>query len=132
FEDLSEYLQQTTAERDRLANHQSAVGVSAVTNFIRGKVRDLRGVDPAVSRQQRIQNLTERIKELQTAVETSNEDSLAFNELVASEYEVFGLVKQHDFKRAFTALASSHMEFYSKSVEIWKAIIPELEKLPVD
>ncbi|KAI8325422.1 hypothetical protein GQ54DRAFT_295458 [Martensiomyces pterosporus] len=132
FEDLTEYLQQTTAERDRLSNHQSAVGVTAVTNFIRGKVRDLRGVDPAISRQQRIQTLTERIAELQTAVETSQEDSDAFSELVAGEYDVFAHIKQHDFKRAFAALASSHIDFYAKSVDIWRSVIPELEKLPVD
>ncbi|KAJ1961117.1 intercellular trafficking and secretion [Dipsacomyces acuminosporus] len=132
FEDLTEYLQQTTAERDRLSNHQSAVGVSAVTNFIRGKVRDLRGVDPAISRQQRIQNLTERIAELQTAVETSHEDSDVFSELVAKEYDIFAHIKKNDFKRAFAALAASHIDFYSKSVSIWKSVIPELEKLPVD
>ncbi|KAJ1999332.1 intercellular trafficking and secretion [Coemansia thaxteri] len=132
FEDLTEYLQQSTAERDRLANHQSAVGVSAVTNFIKGKVRDLRGVDPAISRQQRIENLGVRIRELETAVDTSGEDSAAFSELVAEEYDVFGAIKQHDFKRAFGALASSHIEFYSRTAEIWRAVIPELEKLPVD
>ncbi|KAJ2742280.1 intercellular trafficking and secretion [Coemansia sp. BCRC 34301] len=132
FEDLTEYLQQTAAERDRLVNHQSAVGVSAVTNFIKGKVRDLRGVDPAISRQQRIENLGARINELEVAVETSREDSAAFSELVAEEYEVFGHIKQHDFKRAFSALASSHIDFYSRVVDIWRAVIPELEKLPVD
>ncbi|KAJ2338130.1 intercellular trafficking and secretion [Coemansia sp. RSA 2673] len=132
FEDLTEYLQQTAAERDRLANHQSAVGVSAVTNFIKGKVRDLRGVDPATSRQQRIENLGARINELEVAVDTSREDSAVFSELVAEEYEVFGQIKQHDFKRAFSALASSHIEFYSRTVDIWRAVIPELEKLPVD
>ncbi|KAJ2368443.1 intercellular trafficking and secretion [Coemansia sp. RSA 2611] len=132
FEDLTEYLQQTAAERDRLANHQSAVGVSAVTNFIKGKVRDLRGVDPAISRQQRIENLGARIGELEAAVDASRGDSAVFSELVAEEYEVFGRIKQHDFKRAFGALASSHIEFYSRAVDIWRAVIPELEKLPVD
>ncbi|KAI7824220.1 hypothetical protein BX661DRAFT_145071 [Kickxella alabastrina] len=132
YEDLTEYLQQTVAERERLSNHQSAVGVSAVTNFIRGKVRDLRGVDPAISRQQRIESLTKRVAELESAVETSREDSGVFSELVAAEYEVFGLIKEHDFKRAFSALAASHIVFYSRAVDIWKTVIPELEKLPVD
>ncbi|KAJ1725203.1 intercellular trafficking and secretion [Coemansia erecta] len=132
FEDLTEYLQQTVSERERLTNHQSAVGVSAVTNFIKGKVRDLRGVDPAISRQQRIENLAERITELESAVDASREDSSIFSELVATEYEIFGIIKQHDFKRAFSALAASHILFFSKAVDIWKAVIPELEKLPVD
>ncbi|KAJ2721646.1 intercellular trafficking and secretion [Coemansia sp. Benny D115] len=132
FEDLTEYLQQSVAERERLSNHQSAVGVSAVTNFIKGKVRDLRGVDPATSRQQRIENLTARITELEAAVETSREESDLLSDLVTGEYEVFGLIKQHDFKRAFSALAASHIAFYSRAVDIWKTVIPELEKLPVD
>ncbi|KAJ1848658.1 intercellular trafficking and secretion, partial [Coemansia sp. RSA 2703] len=132
FEDLTEYLQQTVSERERLTNHQSAVGVSAVTNFIKGKVRDLRGVDPAISRQQRIENLAERITELESAVDASREDSSIFSELVATEYEIFGIIKQHDFKRAFSALAASHILFFSKAVDIWKAVIPELEKLPVE
>lgn len=131
-EDLGEYLQQTEAERDRLANRQSAAGVNAVTNFIRGKVRDLRGVDPAVSRQQRIENLTRRMGELESAVETSREEAKGFSEMVVEEYEIFAHIKQHDFKRAFGELASSHIEFYSRVAEIWKAVVPELEKLPVD
>ncbi|KAJ2228405.1 intercellular trafficking and secretion [Coemansia sp. RSA 485] len=132
YEDLTEYLQQAMAERERLVNHQSAVGVSAVTNFIKGKVRDLRGVDPAVSRQQRIENLASRISELESAVEVSQEDSSIFSELAEAEYEIFGIIKQHDFKRAFSALADSHIMFYAKAVDIWKNVIPELEKLPVD
>ncbi|KAJ2809121.1 intercellular trafficking and secretion [Coemansia guatemalensis] len=132
FEDLTEFLQQTTAERDRLTNYQSAVGVTAVTNFIKGKVRDLRGVDPAISRQQRIERLAERIVELETAVGSSSQGLEAFSDLVIEDYEVFGYIRQHDFKRAFSALASSHIEFYSNAVDIWKAVIPELEKLPVD
>ncbi|KAJ2854443.1 intercellular trafficking and secretion [Coemansia erecta] len=132
FEDLSEFLQQAIAERDRLKGHQSAVGISAVTNFIKGKVRDLRGVDPAVSRQQRIENLVARIAELESVVDSSSADSEALSELVANDYDVFAHIKQHDFKRAFGALASAHIEFYSRAVDIWKAVVPELEKLPVD
>ncbi|KAJ1667715.1 intercellular trafficking and secretion [Coemansia sp. RSA 1813] len=132
FEDLTEFLQQAIAERDRLKGHQSAVGISAVTNFIKGKVRDLRGVDPAVSRQQRIENLVARIAELESVVDSSSADSEALSELVANDYEVFAHIKQHDFKRAFGALASAHIDFYSRTVDIWKAVIPELEKLPVE
>ncbi|KAJ1994901.1 intercellular trafficking and secretion [Coemansia spiralis] len=132
FEDLTEFLQQTVAERDRLMNHQSAVGISAVTNFIKGKVRDLRGVDPAISRQQRIENLTGRISELESAVESSSAGSEALSELVLNDYDVFGHIKQHDFKRAFGVLASAHIDFYSRTAEIWRAVIPELEKLPID
>ncbi|KAJ2523603.1 intercellular trafficking and secretion [Coemansia sp. RSA 2049] len=132
FEDLTEFLQQAIAERDRLKGHQSAVGISAVTNFIKGKVRDLRGVDPAVSRQQRIDNLVARIAELESVVDSSSTDSETLSELVASDYEVFAHIKQHDFKRAFGALASAHIDFYSRTVDIWKAVIPELERLPVE
>ncbi|KAJ2498567.1 intercellular trafficking and secretion [Coemansia sp. RSA 1972] len=132
FEDLTEYLQQTAAERDRLTNYQSAVGVTAVTNFIKGKVRDLRGVDPAVSRQQRIEKLAERIVELESAVDSSREGLEMFSDLMIEDYDVFGHIKQHDFKRAFSALATSHIAFYSRAVDIWKSVIPELEKLPVD
>ncbi|KAJ2158137.1 intercellular trafficking and secretion [Coemansia sp. RSA 552] len=132
FEDLTEFLQQTTTERDRLTNYQSAAGVTAVANFIKGKVRDLRGVDPAVSRQQRIERLAERIVELESAVESSQEGLEIFSDVMLEDYDVFSHIKQHDFKRAFSALAASHIEFYSRAVDIWKAVIPELEKLPVD
>ncbi|KAJ2783814.1 intercellular trafficking and secretion [Coemansia javaensis] len=132
YEDLTEFLQQSAAERDRLTNYQSAVGVTAVANFIRGKVRDLRGVDPAVSRQQRIERLTARIAELEAAVDASREGLEAFSGLVVEDYDVFAHIRQHDFKRAFGALAAAHIEFYTRAVEIWRAVIPELEKLPVE
>ncbi|KAJ2709302.1 intercellular trafficking and secretion [Coemansia spiralis] len=132
LEDLTGFLQQSAAERDRLTNYQSAAGVTAVANFIKGKVRDLRGVDPAVSRQQRIERLAARIVELETAVEASREGLDAFSASVIEDYEVFARIRQHDFKRAFSALAASHIEFYTRAVDIWRAVIPELEKLPVD
>ncbi|KAJ2772660.1 intercellular trafficking and secretion [Coemansia nantahalensis] len=132
LDDLTEFLQQSGAERDRLTNYQSAAGVTAVTNFIKGKVRDLRGVDPAVSRQQRIEKLATRIVELETAIEVSREGLDAFSSSVIEDYEVFARIKQHDFKRAFSALAASHIEFFARAADIWRAVIPELEKLPVD
>ncbi|KAJ1731526.1 intercellular trafficking and secretion [Coemansia biformis] len=132
LEDLTEFLQQSAAERDRLTNYQSAAGVTAVANFIKGKVRDLRGVDPAVSRQQRIEKLAARIVELETAVDASRDGLETFSGMVIEDYEVFAHIKQHDFKRAFSALVASHIEFYTRAVDIWRAVIPELEKLPVD
>ncbi|KAJ1914790.1 intercellular trafficking and secretion [Mycoemilia scoparia] len=113
-EDLEEYLKLTNNEHERLSNYKPPQGMSAVTSFIRGKVRDLRGMDRNIDRQKRIHTLEERAKELEEALNISVEESKTCSQQVLDEYEIFSRIKRQDMKDSFSQLATSHIEFYKK------------------
>ncbi|PVU90195.1 hypothetical protein BB561_004972 [Smittium simulii] len=125
YEELLEYYKTTDLEKDRLINYQSATGVSLVTNFIKGKVRDLRGIDPGVSRQQRIATLKKRCAELNDAADSAKTEMLRFNKDVIIEYEIFNLIKDNDLKRCLQELSCIHIEYFEK-------LLPTLENIKLD
>ncbi|KAJ1675868.1 intercellular trafficking and secretion [Spiromyces aspiralis] len=131
-EDLEEYLQSTHAEHNRLINYQPPQGMSAVTSYIRGKVRDLRGLDRNIDRQKRIHSLKERIDELDEALNISTQESKACSQQVLDEYEIFLHIKRQDMRRCFSALARSHIDFYRKSSKVWQDLLPEIQKITID
>ncbi|CAD6887297.1 unnamed protein product [Tilletia caries] len=87
FEELVDYLSGVVAERDRLASLASPYGAghgqggvrSGITGFLRDRVDSLRGVDEERTRVERMQRLDGRIQELQEAVTTAHDTSIAFN-----------------------------------------------------
>ncbi|OMJ08076.1 Sorting nexin-4 [Smittium culicis] len=132
YEELCEYLKTSTAEMNRLQNYQSASGVSLVTNFIKGKVRDLRGIDPSISRQNRIGSLKTRCEELETAMSSSKIELDRFNDDVLLEFDFFNDIKQSDIKRCLISLSSIFIEYFEKSNEVWSKLLPEIEQIRTD
>ncbi|PVV05231.1 hypothetical protein BB560_000248 [Smittium megazygosporum] len=131
YEELIEYHKSTDAEKERLINYQPGTGVSLVTNFIKGKVRDLRGIDPGVSRQQRIANLKKRCDELKNAVDTANSDLQRFNNDVVIEFDIFLQIKNRDLKNSLLSLSNMHIEYFEKSNQLWSDLLPSLKQLQI-
>lgn len=127
FEQLTEYLTKSTTERDHLASHHGASGLTGPGGFIRSKIEDVRGVDHEQSRRERVRKLELRIEELTREVEVSKKLSEAFDEEVVREVADFERIKRLEFKSQFGALADAHVEFYGETISVWERYVKDQE-----
>ncbi|KAF3003383.1 intercellular trafficking and secretion [Neopestalotiopsis sp. 37M] len=123
-EQLTEYLNKSTLERDGLA---SGYGSSGAGGFIRSKIEDVRGVDHEASRRERLRKLEIRIDELTTEAERAKKTSEMFDEEVVKEVVDFERIKRIEMKKQFGGLADSHVEFYGGLIEIWERYVKEMD-----
>ncbi|KAH7106931.1 hypothetical protein BKA62DRAFT_685544 [Auriculariales sp. MPI-PUGE-AT-0066] len=125
FEELSEYLNGVTMERNRLAavisGHATSSG-QGIGAYLRDRVDALRGADDDRTRVERMKKLDSRIKELEEAVSVAHETSDAFSEETLRE----------QMKDMFTQLADGQIEMYKASMQEWERIIPILQRIRVD
>ncbi len=132
YEQLTEYLNKSTIDRDMLASgyHGSSGGgpLAGAGGFIRSKIEDVRGVDHEQSRRERQRKLELRIDELTTEVEHSKTMSEMFDEEVVREVADFERIKRVEFKRQFAGLADAHVDFYASVIDIWSKYVDEMEK----
>ncbi len=139
FEQLTEYLNKSTADRDLLAagyGHGSGLGGSGVGGgalagaggFIRSKIEDVRGVDHEQSRRERQRRLELRIEELNAEVERARNTSDLFDEEVVKEVADFERIKRVELKGQFAGLADAHIDFYATVVDVWEKYVQEMEK----
>ncbi|KAK9763833.1 intercellular trafficking and secretion [Basidiobolus ranarum] len=124
FEELTEFLNQQKNEREKLVNHEKASGLSS---FIKGKYDEIKGVDQEKSRQLKLEKVEAKVKELEEAVNSSNDVSVKFSEEVLKEFEVFQASKTIDLKTSFNDYCHSQVEYYKTGISIWEEIIPVLE-----
>ncbi|EJF66841.1 hypothetical protein BD309DRAFT_908797 [Dichomitus squalens] len=135
FEELSEYLSQVTAERDRLAAvisgraGSTGLGLGA---YIRDRVDAIRGADDDRTRVERMRKLDTKIKELQDAVQTAHETSDAFSDETLREQTIFQRAKEAEMKEMFGNYADGQIEFYKAAMEEWDRIIPIIQRIRVD
>ncbi|KAM5533935.1 hypothetical protein V8D89_012360 [Ganoderma adspersum] len=135
FEELSEYLSQVTAERDRLAAvisgraGSTGLGLSA---YIRDRVDSIRGADDDRSRVERMRKLDTKIKELQDAVQTAHETSDAFSDETLREQKIFQSAKESEMKEMVGNYVDGQIEFYKAAMEEWERIIPIIQRIRVD
>lgn len=131
YEQLTEYLNKSTVDRDLLASGHAYGGSSALGGaggFIRSKIEDVRGVDHEQARRDRQRKLELRIDELTGAVEVAHTEADHFAEQVVKEVESFEWIKKVEFKRQFTGLVDSHIEFYDGVINTWEQYVKEMEK----
>ncbi|KAL8285429.1 hypothetical protein RB601_006278 [Gaeumannomyces tritici] len=132
FEQLTEYLNKSRADRDVLASGGYGSGgggaLAGAGGFIRSKIEDVRGVDHELSRRERQRKLEMRIDELTLEVERAKRTSEMFDEEVVKEVADFERIKRVELKRQFGALARSHTDFYDATVDVWERYIREMEK----
>lgn len=130
FEQLTEYLNKSSAERDVLASggYSSGGALGGAGGFIRSKIEDVRGVDHEQSRRERLRKLELRIEELTVEVERAKKMSELFDEEVVKEVVDFERIKRVEMKRQFASLAQSHTEFYDSTIEVWEKYVKEMEK----
>ncbi|KAK2461567.1 hypothetical protein APHAL10511_006030 [Amanita phalloides] len=135
FEELSSYLSNVTAERDRLAavisGHAGSTGLG-LGAYIRDRVDAIRGADDDRHRVEKMRKLDVKIKELQDAVTTAHETSDAFSDETLREQAIFQCAKEAEMKELLENLADGQIEFYKAAMEEWDRIIPIIQRIRVD
>lgn len=126
YEQLTEYLNKSTSERDSL---RSGHGVpSGPGGFIRAKIEDVRGVDHEQARRERTRKLELRVEELSTEVENARLTSDRFDDEVIREVADFERIKRIEMKAQLGGLADAHVKFYGDVAELWESYVMEMEK----
>ncbi|KID94931.1 Phox-like protein, partial [Metarhizium majus ARSEF 297] len=125
YEQLTEYLNKSTAERDSL---QSGYASSGAGSFIRAKIEDVRGVDHEQARRERQRKLELRVEELTTEVERARATSDMFDDEVVREVADFERIKRAEFKTQLGGLADAHVGFYGEVVDLWERYIKEMDQ----
>ncbi|PFH54884.1 hypothetical protein AMATHDRAFT_72650 [Amanita thiersii Skay4041] len=135
FEELSDYLSNVTAERDRLAavisGHAGSTGLG-IGAYLRDRVDAIRGADDDRHRVEKMRKLDIKIKELQDAVTTAHETSDAFSDETLREQAIFQYAKEAEMKEMLSNLAEGQIEFYKAAMEEWERIIPIIQRIRVD
>ncbi|KAI0006489.1 hypothetical protein F4779DRAFT_19044 [Xylariaceae sp. FL0662B] len=128
-EQLTEYLNKATLDRDALASGYGGGGaLGGAGGFIRSKIEDVRGVDHEASRRERLRKLEIRIDELTTEAERAKKTSEMFDEEVVKEVVDFERIKRVELKRQFGGLADAHVDFYGAVADVWEQYVREMEK----
>lgn len=132
YEQLTEYLNKSTADRDMLASgyhgYGSGSALGGAGGFIRSKIEDVRGVDHEQARRDRQRKLELRIDELTREVEVARNEADHFADQVVHEVDNFEWIKRVEFKRQFGGLADAHIDFYGDVIKIWEGYVQEMEK----
>ncbi|KAF9152303.1 intercellular trafficking and secretion [Linnemannia schmuckeri] len=132
FEELSDFLQQQVAERDRLMSNGRLGGSATIGGFFQQKMDEIKGVDQERAKQDKLKRVAEKIHELQDAVEKSNDISVAVSNETVKEYEIFQLQKTKDLRQCLLDYSSGRVEFFEKGAALWDQIIPILESIHVN
>ncbi|KAI1338285.1 hypothetical protein F5Y15DRAFT_407650 [Xylariaceae sp. FL0016] len=128
-EQLTEYLNKSTLDRDSLASGYGSTGaLGGAGGFIRSKIEDVRGVDHEASRRERLRKLEIRIDELTTEAERAKKMSEMFDEEVVKEVVDFERIKRIELKRQFGGLADAHTDFYGNTIDVWERYVRDMEK----
>jgi sorting nexin-4 len=127
FEQLTEYLNKSSGERDMLQSGYGSSGMMGASSFIRSKIEDARGVDHETSKRDRQRRLELRIEELTQEVERAKKTSDMFDEEVVKEMADFERIKRVEMKTQFGGLADAHVAFYDEVVEIWERYVEDME-----
>ncbi|KAJ1982465.1 intercellular trafficking and secretion [Dimargaris verticillata] len=130
FEELSHYLQTTIADRERVLHNRNA-SLGGFTSFLKGKYREMKGVDHEQLRQERLEKLDRKIKELEHAVDQSHDESTRCSDVVLNELETFQAIKTRDFKQHLGDMADHQIDFYDKAILTWEKLLPILENIEV-
>ena len=148
-EQLTEYLNKSSADRDSLAssypnassssgdsygNHSHHHGAttasslgSAGVGFIRSKIEDVRGVDHEAARRERLRRLELRIDELTAEAERAKKTSELFDDEVVREVADFERIKRAEMRRQLGGLADAHVGFYDTVAQGWERYAREME-----
>lgn len=128
YEQLTEYLNKASADRDMLASGYGGSSGSGAAGFIRSKIEDVRGVDHEQSRRDRLRRLEIRIDELTRESETARKMSEMFDEEVVKEVSDFDRIKRIEFKGQLGRLADAHVSFYGETIDVWQRYVDECER----
>lgn len=128
YEQLTEYLNKSSADRDMLASGYGRSSGSGAAGFIRTKIEDVRGVDHEQARRDRLRRLEIRIDELTRESESARKMSDMFDEEVVKEVTDFDRIKRIEFKGQLGRLADAHVSFYDETIDVWQRYVDECER----
>lgn len=128
YEQLTEYLNKASADRDMLASGYGGGGGTGAVGLIRSKMEDFRGVDHEQARRERLRKLEIRIDELTRESETARKMSELFDEEVVKEVVDFDRIKRIEFKGQLGRLADAHVGFYDDVISVWQRYVDECER----
>lgn len=128
YEQLTEYLNKASGDRDMLASGYGNSSGSGAAGLIRSKLEDFRGVDHEQARRERLRRLEIRIDELTQASETARKMSEMFDEEVVKEVSDFERIKRIEFKGQLGHLADTHVGFYGDVIDVWQRYVDECER----
>lgn len=128
YEQLTEYLNKSSADRDMLASGYGRSSGSGAAGFIRTKIEDVRGVDHEQARRDRLRRLEIRIDELTRESESARKMSDMFDEEVVKEVTDFDRIKRIEFKGQLGRLADAHVSFYGETIDVWQRYVDECER----
>lgn len=104
FEELSDYLQSTTQDREKMDN--------GVTSYITGKLNEVRGADPDKIKREKTVKLDERVRELKEAIDQTLQISTAFSEQVKKEDVFFNRNKSTEMFDVLRTYTEAKVDFY--------------------
>lgn len=131
YEQLVEYLNRATAERDGLQSGHGPSGLAGASGFITRKFEDVRGVDHEQARRERKVKLERRIDELSNTIEQAKRTSEGFDNEVVKEVSDFERIKRSEFKQQLGGLADAHTDYYDKMIGVWEEYVKQMESLGV-
>lgn len=124
YEQLTEYLNKSTTERDTIQTGGAGGGAGG---FFRSKMEDVRGVDHEQARRERARKLELRVEDLTHEVESARNTSDMFDDEVVKEVVEFDRIKRIEMKSQLAGFADAHVDFYGSVIDIWERYIQEME-----
>ncbi|KAI8076431.1 uncharacterized protein B0P05DRAFT_545850 [Gilbertella persicaria] len=114
FEELSDYLQSTMDERAKTLREKP----TGVTNYITGKLNEVRGADVDKIKREKVLRLDERVRELQEAIDQTHQVNTAFSDQVKKEDAFFNQNKQVEMLDALKTYTDAKVDFYRNVSEL--------------
>ncbi|KAL5606405.1 hypothetical protein BROUX41_002822 [Berkeleyomyces rouxiae] len=135
YEQLTEYLTKSTAEREGIQNGggggsglagslTGAGGLAGgITGAIRSRIEDARGVDHEHARRERQRKLELRIDMLSSEAESAKSTAQLFNDEVVREISDFDRIKRVEFRGQLLGLCDANIAYYDDVVASWEQFI---------
>lgn len=108
FEELSDYLQSTTEEREKIIRDKD----NGVASFIAGKLNEVRGANTDKIKREKVLRLDERVRELQDAIDQTHEVSTAFSDQVKKEDVFFNRNKSIEMFEVLKTYTDAKVGFF--------------------
>lgn len=116
YEALTDYLQRAKAEKDSITS-------GGASNFILNKIEDVRGINHAAARNERLHKVESKISALTEEISNVKQSSESFKEQALNEVDIFESIKRKEMKTALGSLADSHIAFYQNVIKHWEQIL---------
>ncbi|ORX43297.1 hypothetical protein BCR36DRAFT_361394 [Piromyces finnis] len=127
FEGLSSYLKSYDNEYKKYENNPAHIS-SGITSFVSRKYDEMKGTDPKLRREEKMNNLQKKIEDLKPEVEKSELDSKKFDEDITKEIEYFDNFQIMDFRKYLSDYIDIQMESYQKNKNLWDDLIEKFEE----